>query len=128
MGEVESSYDSLIFGLIIGGLEAESKGVFRIYPGWRGQDQPCTASLGVAAPSKDYFKMGRSGASWVASVNCAVVNSMMKFTKIWPFTAVLGLYLMSNSLSFIAHFISLQEVYGLCSICFIGYSVGTSAV
>ena len=32
VGEVESSYDSLIFGLVIGGLEAESKGVFRIYP------------------------------------------------------------------------------------------------
>ena len=27
-----------------------------------------------------------------------------------------------------SHFISLPEVYGLCSICFIGYAVGTSMV
>ena len=66
--------------------------------------------------------MGRSGASWVASVDSAGVNSMMKSAKICPFTAVLGLYLMSNSLSPIAHFICLPEVSGLCSICFIGFS------
>ena len=72
--------------------------------------------------------MGRSGASWVASVDSAKVNSMMKFAKICPFTVVLGLYLMSNSLSSIAQFISLPEVSGLCSIYFIGYSVGTSTV
>ena len=53
---------------------------------------------------------------------------MMKSAKIYPFTAALGLYLMSNSLSSIAHFISLPEVSGLCNICFIGYSVGTSMV
>ena len=70
--------------------------------------------------------MGRSGDSWVASVDFAGVNSMMKSNKICPFTVVLGLYLMSNSLSSIAHFISILEVSGLCSICFIGYSVGTS--
>ena len=50
VGEVESSYDNLLFGLVIGGLEAESEGVFRIYSIWRGQDQPCTASLGVSGP------------------------------------------------------------------------------
>ena len=50
VGEVESSYDSLIFGLVIGGLEADSEGVYRVYPVWRGQDQPCTASLGVSGP------------------------------------------------------------------------------
>ena len=72
--------------------------------------------------------MGRLGASSVASVDSTGVNSMMKFAKICPFTTVLGLYLMSNSLSSIAHFISLPEVSGLYSICFIGYLVGTSTV
>ena len=62
----------------------------------------------------------------VASMDCAGVNSMMKSAKIHPFTTVLSLYLMSNSLSSIAHFISLPEVSGLCNICFIGYSIGTS--
>ena len=49
-GEVESSYDHLIFGLVIGGSEAEPKGVLRIYPVWRGQDQSGTSSLGVSNP------------------------------------------------------------------------------
>ena len=82
----------------------------------------------LVAPSTDNLQMGRSGANWVASVDCAGVNSMMKSAKIYPFTAVLGLYLMSNSLSSIAHFISLPEVSSLCSICFIGYLVRTSTV
>ena len=51
--------------------------------------------------------MGRSGVSWVASVDAVRVNSMMKSAKICPFISVLGLYLMSNSLISIAHFISL---------------------
>ena len=72
--------------------------------------------------------MGRSGVSWVASVDTAGVNSMVKFARIYPFIVVLGLYMMLNSLSSIAHFISLLEVFGLYSICFIGYSVGTSIV
>ena len=50
VGEVKSSYDSLIFDLVIGGLVAESEGVFPIYPVWRGQDQTCTASLGIGGP------------------------------------------------------------------------------
>ena len=128
VGEVESSYDSLIFDLIIGGLEAESKGVFSIYPVWRGQDQPYTASLGVSGPVDGKSPDGEVGANWVASVDCAGVNSMMKSAKICPFTIVLGLYLVSNSLSSIAHFISLAEVSGLCSIFFIRYSIGTSTV
>ena len=53
---------------------------------------------------------------------------MMKSVKIFPFIAVIGLYLMSNSLSSIAHFISLPEVSGLCNISFIRYSVGTLMV
>ena len=74
------------------------------------------------------LQIGRSCVSWVASAGFAGVNSMMKSAKICPFIAVLGLYLMSNSLSSIAHFIRLPEVSGLCSIFFIGYSVGTSMV
>ena len=89
---------------------------------------PAPLPWALAAPSTDSLQMGRSGASWVASVDYAGVNSMMKSAKIYPFTAVLGLYLMSNSLSSIAHFISLPKVSGICSICFIGYSVGTSMV
>ena len=82
----------------------------------------------LAASSTDKLQMGRLGVSWVASAGSIGVNSMMKSTKICPFIVVLGLYLMSNSLSSIAHFISLPEVYVLCSICFIEYSVGTSMV
>ena len=89
---------------------------------------PASLPWALAAPSMDNLQMGRSSASMVASVDCAGVNSMMKSTKICPFTVVLSLYLMSNSLSSIAHFISLPEVSGLCSICFIRYSVRTSTV
>ena len=53
---------------------------------------------------------------------------MMKSAKICPLIAILGLYLMSNSLSSMAHFTSLLEVFGLCNICFIGCSVGISIV
>ena len=35
---------------------------------------------------------------------------MMKYAKTYPLTVVLGLYLMSNSLSSMAHFISLPKV------------------
>ena len=128
MGEVKSSYDSLIAGLVIGGLEAESEGVIHIYPVWRSQDQTCTFPWALAAPSTDNLQMGRSGVRWVASVDAAGVNSMMKSTRICHFIVVLCLYLMSNSLSSIDHFISLPEVYGLCSICFIGYSIGTLTI
>ena len=53
---------------------------------------------------------------------------MMKSTKIFPLIAVLGLYLMSNSLNSMVHFTSLPEVFGLCNICFIGCYVGISIV
>ena len=49
---------------------------------------------------------------------------MTKSAKIYPFIAVFGLYLMSNSLNSMAHFISLPEVSGLCRTCFIGYFLG----
>ena len=73
----------------------------------------------------DNLHMGRSGVNWVASAGSVGVNSMMKSAKIYPFIVVLDLYLMSNSLNSIAHFISLPEVSGLCSICLIGYSLRT---
>ena len=72
--------------------------------------------------------MGRSDASWAVSVGYVEVNSMMKYANTCPLIAVLGLYLMSNSLNSMAHFTSLLEVFGLCSIFFIGCSVGISMV
>ena len=56
------------------------------------------------------------------------MNFMKKSAKTCHFIAVFGLYLMSNSLSSMAHFISLLEVFDLCNTCFIGYSVGTYMV
>ena len=56
------------------------------------------------------------------------MNFMMKSAKTYHFIEVFDLYLMSNSLSSMAHFISLSEVSGLCNTCFIGYYVGTSMV
>ena len=53
---------------------------------------------------------------------------MKKSAKTFPFIAVFELYLMSNSLNSMAHFLSLPEVSYLCNTCFIGYSVGTSMV
>ena len=128
MGEVESSYDNLIFGLIIEVWKPNLRAYSISIPYGEARISPAPLPWALAAPLTDNFQMGRSGASWVAFVDCAGVNSMMKSAKVYPFTSVLGLYLMSNSLSFIAHFISHPEVSGLCSICFIGYSVGTSTL
>ena len=72
--------------------------------------------------------MERSGLSCAASVGSVEANSMMKYANTCPLTVVLGLYRMSNSLNSMAHFISLPEVSGLCSICFIGCYVGTLMV
>ena len=66
--------------------------------------------------------------SWVVSVGFVEVNYMMKFAKTCPLIADLGLYLMSNSLNSMAHFTSLPEVSGLCSIFFIRCYVGISMV
>ena len=46
------------------------------------------------------------------------MNFMTKSAKTCPFIAFFGLYLMSNSLISMAHFISLPEVSGLCNTCF----------
>ena len=51
--------------------------------------------------------MGRSGIVCAFSVGSAEVNSMTKSAKTCPFIAVFGLYLISNSLNFMAHFINL---------------------
>ena len=72
----------------------------------------------------DSLQMDRSGDARVFEG----VNSMMKSAKTCPLTSVLSLYLMSNSLSSIAHFINLPEVSSLCNICLIGCSVGISIV
>ena len=76
----------------------------------------------------DNLQIGRSDESWVVSVGSIKVNSMMKSANTYPLIVVLGLYLMSNSLSSIAHFTSLPEVSDLCSICFIECYVGISMV
>ena len=54
---------------------------------------PAPLPWALAAPSTDNLQMGRSGASWVASIDGSRVNSMIKYAKIFPFTVVLGLYL-----------------------------------
>ena len=65
--------------------------------------------------------MGKLDANWVVLVVEVFdgVNSMMKFSRTCPLTAVIGLYLMSNSLSSVSHFINLPEVSGLCNTCLI---------
>ena len=90
--------------------------------------KPTLLPCAFAAPSTEIFQMGRSVGARVFSVGSAEVNSMTKSAKTYPFIAVFCLYLMSNSLSSMAHFINLPEVSGLCNTCFIGYYVGTSMV
>ena len=53
--------------------------------------------------------MERSVVVWVSLAGSADVNSMTKSAKTCPFIAVFGLYLMSNLLISMAHFISLPE-------------------
>ena len=85
--------------------------------------RPAPLPWEFTAPSMDNIQMGKSGVNRVVSVGCARVfegvNSMMKSAKTCPLTTVLSLFLMSNSLSSMAHFISLPEVSGLCNIYFI---------
>ena len=90
--------------------------------------KPAPLPYAFVAPSTESFQMGRSIGARVFLVGFVEVNSMTKPAKTCPFIAVFGLYLMSNSLSSMAHFINLPEVSGLCNTCFIGYSVGTSMV
>ena len=90
--------------------------------------KPAQLPCAFVAPSTESFQMGKSVGARVFSVGSAEVNYMTKSAKTCPFIAVFGLYLMSNSLSSMAHLINLPEVSGLCNTCFIRYSVGTSMV
>ena len=61
VGEVKPIYDSLIFGLIIGGLEPKSEGVLYIDSVGRGQNQTCTTPLGVGGPIHGQLPDGEVG-------------------------------------------------------------------
>ena len=76
----------------------------------------------------DNLQIERSDASWAVSVGSVEVNSMMKSANTCPLIVVLYLYLKSNSLISMAYFTNLLEVSSLCSICFIGCSMGISMV
>ena len=89
---------------------------------------PALLPCAFVAPSTESLYMGRSVGFLAFSADSTEVNSMTKSAETYPFITVFGLYLMSNSLSSMAHFISLPEVSSLCSTCFIGYYVGTSMV
>ena len=90
--------------------------------------RPAPLPCAFKASSTESFQVERSVVVWASLAGSAVVNSMTKSAKTCPFIAVFDLYLISNSLSSIAHFISLPEVSGLGNTCFFGYSVGTSMV
>ena len=90
--------------------------------------RPALLPCAFEAPSIESFQMERSVVVWASLAGSADVNSMKKSAKTCPFIAVFGLILISNSLSSMAHFISLPEVSSLCNTCFIDYSVGTSMV
>ena len=90
--------------------------------------RPAPLPYAFEAPSTESFQAERSAAAWASVSGSIDANSMTKSAKTCPFMAVFGLYQISNSLSSMAHFISLPEVSGLCNTCFIGYSVGTSIV
>ena len=90
--------------------------------------RPAPLPYTFEALSTKSFQVEGSVIVWASLAGSADVNSMTKSAKTCPFIADFGLYLISNSLSSLAHFISLPEVSGLCSTCFIGYYVGTSMV
>ena len=90
--------------------------------------RPAQLPSAFEAPSTESFQAEKSVVVWASLVVSADVNSMTKSAKTCPFIAIFGLYLRSNSLSSIAHFISLPYVSGLCNTCFIRYYVGTSMV
>ena len=90
--------------------------------------RPAPLPCAFEAPSTESFQVERSVVVWASLAGSADVNSMTKSSKTFSFIVVFGMYLISNSLSSMAHFISLPEVSGLRNTCFIGYSVGTSMV
>ena len=90
--------------------------------------RPAPLPCAFEAPSTESFQAEKSVVVWASLAVSDDVKSMTKSAKTCLFIATFGLYLISNSLSSMAHFISLPEVSGLCNTCFIGYSVGTSMV
>ena len=74
--------------------------------------RPAPLPCAFEAPSRESFQVERSVVTWASLVGSADVNSMTKSDKTCPFIAVFGLYLISNPLSSMAHFISLPEVSG----------------
>ena len=90
--------------------------------------RPAPLPCAFEAPFTESFQAEKSVVVWASLTVSADVNFMTKSAKTCPFIAIFGLYLISNLLSSMAHFISLPEVSGLCSTCFIGYFVGTYMV
>ena len=90
--------------------------------------RPAPFPCAFATPSTESFQMKGSVSVGACLTGSAEVNFMTKSVKTYPFIVVFSLYWMSNSLSSMAHFISLPKVSGLCNTCFIGNSVGTSIV
>ena len=66
--------------------------------------KPAPLPCAFEAPSTESFHIGRSSSERVGSASSIGANSMTKSARTCPFIAVLGLYLMSNSLSSMAHF------------------------
>ena len=59
MGEVEAYYDSLILGLVVGGVESESECVFNVYSFWEVRIRPASLPYAFKAPSTESFQMER---------------------------------------------------------------------
>ena len=119
-----ASYSASLLEVLNPNLSAYSMSI----PSGEVRIRPAPLPYAFEAPSTESFQVERSVVAWASLAGSADVNSMMKSAKTCAFIAVFGLYLISNSLNSMAHFISLPEVSGLCNTCFIGYSVGTSMV
>ena len=119
-----ASYSALLLDVWNPNLSAYSMSI----PSGEVRIRPAPLPYAFEAPSTESFQMERLVAAWASLAGSADANSMTKSAKTCPFITVFGLYLISNSLSYIAHFISLLEVSGLCTTCFIGYYVGTFIV
>ena len=119
-----ASYSALLLEVRNPNLSAYSMSI----PSEEVRIRPAPLPCSFEAPSIGSFQIERSVVVWESLAGSADVNSMTKSAKACHFIAFFGLYLMSNSLSSMAHFNNLSEVSGLCNTCFIRYSVGTSMV
>ena len=128
MDEVKPGNDNFIFGVVIGGLEPKYECIFHVDSIRGGQNQTCTAFFGIGGPIYGQSPDGEVGRKSGGFGRLCRGEFQMKSTNTCPLIVVLGLYLMSNSLSSMTNFTSLLEVSGLCSICFIGCSVIISMV